>query len=517
MGKRFLDMLVGDYEKELKKSFLFTYLWGMVAHGYMFMSNSLSHDFLGEYILQPQTAALKFGSGRIFAPVVQWLRGSISVPWWVGILSLFFMALALLLILRLFDIRKDWMICLTAGVLVVNVSYVALVATYIHDLDSDSLAVLMAVLAVYLWRTQSRGWLYGILPVILMLGLYQSILSVVIVLVILLCIQDLINGQPFQTVFSGGLRSIAMMACGGVLYFLLQKTVVSIALVDTSANYNALSNMFALTPVRFLQLVAETWFDTLFEIVTVVSGLPLRMGMLINAGIVLLCVAVLAEKVFSRSMGVREKILLVSLFLIMPVGANVSRVLFNGTSHDLMHYAIWLIYLLALVLTDTMVRQKAGRKNRGTQVIAGLLVAVTLFGNTQMANGVYAGKRFIQDSNLSMFTRIVSDIEDLDGYIVGQTQICFVGEPESAMLPLADRYNAYYMTGFESSYVVPSMNRDHYQSYFSNVLMNPGVIVDHSTRYQISIDPRVQAMPLYPSNGSIAMLDGVVVVKLGNN
>ncbi len=517
MKKWFSDILAENGKKELQKSFIFTYLWGLAAHGYMLLSNSISHDSVGEFLLLPHTIETKLASGRIFAPVVQWLRGSISAPWWVGILSLFFLSIALFLIIRMFDIRKDWMICLTSGVLTVNLSYAALIATYIHDLDSDSLAVALSVLAVYLWRTQSRGWLYGIIPVALSLGLYQSFISVTITLIIILSILDLMNNRSFKEVFPAGLRSVMMLLCGGVLYFCLQKIAVSLYSASLPTAYNAVTQVFELTPLRMVKLLAETWFASLYEIIVATSGLPLRLGMVINGGVILICVAILIEKLFCRSMGVPEKILLMVLFLLLPVGANVTRVLSNGWSHDLMHYALWLIYLLALVLTRDAVHQASNTKHKVSQIVAVVLVAVTLLGNVQMANCIYTAKRFVQNANLSLFTRIVADIEDMEDYVIGETPICFVGEPEYAMSPLPKQYRRYYTTGAKSSFAISTKNRDHYQCYFDHVLMNPGVIADNEVVYAMNNDPQVLAMPLYPQDGSIAMVDGVVVVKLGND
>ncbi len=505
---------------DLKFCFLVTYLWGFIAHGYLFLSNSISHDSIDEFLSMTDIALKKIGSGRFFVPVVHFLRGNISAPWWLGFLSLLFVSLALFFLIRTFDIREKLLIFLTSGILTVNTSYIALAATYIHDLDCNSLALLFSVLAVYLWRRTKYGAVYGTVPIALSLGIYQSFLSVTITLVVMLSILDLVRGKGFREVFLPGLKAIAMVIGGGILYFCLLKVVTTFAAASLSAGkYNSLDNILSLTPKSLIQLVVSTWKFTVRQIITVNATLPGRLATMTQACVLLVCFVSVLPKLFDKSMAVSEKILLILLSGFLPVGMNVSRILSGGMSHDLMYFAMWLVYLLALLLPRELLQQEGGLMQCAKelcQLTAICLVAVILYGNVQIANSTYTAKRFIQDANLSMFTRIVSDIEEQEDYIPGETLISFVGSPDLALKDMPKQYRRFYTTGFYDSYVIGGMVHDHYQCYFDYVLMNPGKIASNDQTQALSVHPQVSAMPLYPMHGSIAMVDGVLVVKLGD-
>lgn len=504
-------------KEELKRSFLFTFLWGLAAHGYMFFNNSISHDSIDEFVSVTDIAVKKIGSGRFFVPVLHFLRGPISAPWWLGMLSLACIALAVFFIIRMFDIREKWMICLVAGFMTANMTYTALAATYIHDIDCNCLALLLAVLAAYLWRTQEKGALYGILPLALSMGIYQSFLSVAITLVVIASILELVHGKNFKAVFFPGLRAVGMVIGGGIAYYVLLKLVTILVSAPLSTGtYNSLDNILNLTPIGIVKLFITTWLCTAYEIITVNSMYPGWISAGIQGVVILICVGIVVAQLLKKQMGAAEKLLLIALCGFLPVGMNVSRVLSDGMSHDLMYYAFWLVYLLVLLLTRELAGDMQKKGMQACQVLAAALIAVTLVSNVQGANAAYTAKRFIQDANLSLFTRIVSDVEDQKGYVPGQTPISILGGPDSSLKALPEQYEKYYTTGFEESYVIGSRSQIHYQCYFDYVLMNPGVIATKEQSEAMWEHPQVQAMPVYPCPGSVAMVDGIAVVKLSD-
>lgn len=495
---------------QLKKSFLFTYLWGLSAHGYLFLSNSITHDSIDEFINSSDMMAAKFGLGRIFAPLVYALRGPISAPWWLGLLMLLWISLAVYLVFRLFDIRENWLMVLTAGIMTVNMSLIPLVATYIHDVDCYGAALFVAVLAVFLWRKGGKSALFGVLPVVATLGLYQSYVSITITLVMMVSILELYQGKPWKEVFFPGLKAAAMVIAGALVYSVLLKAVPVLAGLDlTEGDYNSLDSMLRLTPVGILKLIGTTWISTVFSLVTVTSGLPLYVSAAVQGILLLICVTAVTMKLFSRELGVGQKTLLTVLCICLPVCMDVARILSGGISHDLMHYALWLVYLLALLLL------RGQKKREKAQMLAAALICLNLFNWVQTANVVYTGKRFIQDANLSLFTRIVSDLEGTEGYVPGETPIVFIGEPGLSLTGLPLQYQKYYTTGFDTGFAIGTPTQDHYQCYFHYVMMYPGVVASDEVMESYIWRQDVMDMPEYPQSGSIAMLDGVVVVKLG--
>lgn len=147
-----LRKLYDQNKKWLSFSLISTFLWGMAAHAYRFLNNTVSHDSLNEFHGAIFGNAHKLKLGRIFVPLYQDLaRGDLSVPWLIGCLSLLWIGLAVFLTLRIFKIESKLIAFLTAGIFTTNISISATAATYLHDLDCYSFSLLCAVAAAYLY------------------------------------------------------------------------------------------------------------------------------------------------------------------------------------------------------------------------------------------------------------------------------------------------------------------------------------------------------------------------------
>ncbi|MCD7883738.1 MAG: glucosyltransferase domain-containing protein [Lachnospiraceae bacterium] len=567
--------------EENKKTFLFcmlvTFAWGLAAHAYMFFNNSVSHDSLVEFNAAVHGTDLKIQSGRVFVPVYRAIsRGVLTLPWMIGLFSLLFIGLALFLTVKLFALKSAWMIALTAGILTTNITVTATTATYIHDLDSNMLSLLLAVCAVYLWKRFDRGFLYGIIPVCLSLGLYQSFVSVTITLILITLIMELLNYEKVQNILKKGIKSIGMLFGGGLLYFISIRIGCRIAGYSLSTGkVNSLDTSLS-TPFReLLGCAVKGYVAALRTFVSETSLFSDDFTFMLH--VLLLAIALMAVifGLSQREIHIPEKLLTVLLILLMPMGMNVCYILTDGYVHLLMYYSVWLIHLFILLIVRWLMEspslgergraqecfwetgspeaeapsgdggwlemsgkaQEAAKdsetandreaanaweaaKNRavvkkGAALVLTAMVCVVLLGNVRTSNAAYLKKDIEYDANLSFFTRVVSKMEEVDGYVTGETEVVFVGKPNSLFESMSGFGHIYRLTGSGSTFFSPSASHDYFQAYFDYVLLNPAVMADLDTWNEVRQSKEVRAMPSYPDEGSIAMMDGVLVVKLG--
>ena len=99
--------------------------------------------------------------------------------------------------------------------------------------------------------------------------------------------------------------------------------------------------------------------------------------------------------------------------------------------------------------------------------------------------------------------------------ISGKTPVVFVGNSDQLNESISgfEKYRRITGAGDARSANMPEDFRS--RTYFQYVLNNPALIASGSVWEETQTDPRVSQMPTYPSDGCIAMLDGVLVVKLG--
>lgn len=500
-------------QRWLLLSLLAVFLWGILAHGYGFMHSSFSHDSLNEFNGANGGDAWKIQLGRFVIPAYKAVfRTDLTLPWLVGILSLLWIGLSVFLVIRIFKIESRLLVFLIAGIFTANITVAATSATYMHDFDCDMFALLCSVLAVHFWKNVRGGGTFGAIFVAISLGIYQSYLSVTIVLVMFVCILDLLGEKGFKSVLAAGLKAVGMLLLGCVIYYAVMRLVLSLTGIElASGDSNNLDKMLELTPRSILSLIYCAYQDCYSRLVSAVSPYPA--GLVKGATWVMLLMAAgaLLAGLWNKRLSALDKLLCVGLVALLPLGMNLMYVLTGGVVHDLMVYAVWLFYLLVLLLLNRW----HFPKSRMLKGLCKALIFVLLYGNVQTANALYLKKDMEQKAFLSLMTRVVYRMEECNEYEPGKTPVVFVGNSDQLNESISgfEKYRRITGAGDARSANMPEDFRS--RTYFQYVLNNPALIASGSVWEEMQTDPRVSEMPSYPSDGCIAMLDGVLVVKLG--
>ena len=243
--------ITGERQR-LLASFAAVFLFGLLAHGYAFTNFTVSHDSLNEMFLSGDiryaagsVADWKISLGRFLYPAYRTVfSGGAGTPWLSGVLSLVWVSLAVYLVSRLFSVDNALLLAVIGALFVTNVSYSALAATYIYDLDGDMLAMLLAVCAAYLLlRGTLRRRALAVIPIVGSLALYQAMISVTVSLVMIACILRLLENESAKAVFFDGLKAVGILFIGGAAYYILVRAVCSASGVALDGGYNSLLSL----------------------------------------------------------------------------------------------------------------------------------------------------------------------------------------------------------------------------------------------------------------------------------
>ncbi|MBO6041056.1 MAG: glucosyltransferase domain-containing protein, partial [Oscillospiraceae bacterium] len=362
---------------------LFVFLWGLAAHAYGFLHGDFSHDMLNALVADNVETYWKMQLGRLWVVLYRrTVRGVIAAPWLCGVLGFVWLSLSCFLIAKLFRIRSRVLLCPLAGILTVNLTTIAMTATYLYEFDFDMFALLLAAAAVFLWdRYGWAGSLLGALFVTGVLGLYQSYVCVVVTLILLLSIAALLRGETFGTVFQKGLRGILMLLIGALLYYGALQWMCAVKGITLNTNsYNSVYTVLegdAKGPgfPATIGAVYRNWADAFF-----------RRGAAHIEAPVLLCNIVLAVCFLAgvlvwlvrEKAGAAEKLLLLVLVFLLPFGMNATRMLSGRDVHDLMKYGFWLFYPACLLPWSVRKNNSARRSFSAAQRFSALLVLIVL-------------------------------------------------------------------------------------------------------------------------------------------
>lgn len=503
--------------------FLTVLVVGSLTHGYAFFNSAFTFDSLNALYADPTEHAWKISLGRFFIPVYQSLfRGNYAAPWLVGCLSLLWLGLAYYLIIRMFDMKSPVAIILTGGILITNMTVSLTAATFIHDLDVDMLALLMAVIAAWRWKKNPQIDLLSIICISVALGLYQAYISVFAMLVIMQCILDILQDKRIWPMIRKGIAACITLALGALVYigFLwIARHVCGYSVSTTTGN--GMQNVVSASISSLLQGVLDSYTyireDLFYNWRSVFSSRTFKilhiLLVICACGNGLLHIADIKRNVR------KALLLLIPLLLIIPPVVYLSVILSSGASHhQLMLYALWLIYLLLLLITS-LPPAKAHAFADILRAVSAVVFAICIWGNIRTANSLYLIKDMQSEAITSLYTRILYRMESSEEYAADPTTpVAFIGAS-----PLIDSYfpggiTDYYWGLFGMHDLVgqrlPSYAYDPIYKLAKFRLGNPLVLCDDNTYYDLCANPAVLQMSNYPDHNCMKMVDGVFVVKL---
>ena len=507
-GKMPIKLIDEEGEKIAATAFLAVFVWGLAAHAYGFLNLIISHDSIAEFFTSDAVMRWKVALGRFAEPIyLKVFHSGLALPWLNGVLTLIWLSVSVWLTARIFSIKDKIRIALIAGIFTVNITVTALAATYITDLDADIFAAMLNVYAVFLWeRGGKTSWL-GILPLVLAMGLYQSMVSVAITLVIIISILKLIQGEQALKVIRNGFQAIAMFLAAGVLYLLVTKLVCALVQVELASGYNGLTTLLeADGGILYFVKAIPFAYSSLFAVFSKSLRSPTEM-LVLHILLTIPAVVVLFRLIYTKTLPVLNKVLVLALGGLLPLGMNISCVLDGGMVHDLMLYAAWLVYLLVLLLVSayTDFALCSGSLTRACRGVAVFALILILLADVQTANSAYVKKDLERQATLSIMTNVNAQMNGTEGYIPGESKVVFVGVPKTGSNGLFPYLSQITGLGCEAAITYEGV----YSAYYKYVLQ--------TALWQVSNDiPKefTDPMPSFPQNGYIQWYNDVLVVKL---
>ena len=499
-----------------KKTLIFCIIcvavWAILAHGYAFLNLQPSHDSLdGMHTVYPNHDDLhKIELGRIFYPAYcAVFRNMFYLPYLTGIYTVTWIALAAFLVVCALEITSVPGRIITCGIMTVNIAVTALTATYGHDVDANMFSMLMACAAFFVWRKGKLSSLLAIATVAVSLGIYQSYICVTVALVIIALVKDLLDGKSAASVFVSGVRAVALIVLGGLLYIVCMRCSLKLtetALADGRSNSLMQLSALSVDILPFLSGKAySNWLNYFTKSKTFLIASPVIRTvhqLMFLAGILAL-IAIL----FSKETKPLQKALLALLLGLFPLGANAIYILSLGNVHDLMQYSFVFTYLLLFILLEYAVRRFS--KTLFIRQAYCALVFLVLWGGVQTANVAYHKKSLIYQATYAKMTEIAHEMhmEGFDPYV----PVLIEGSLPLQKMPGFEQVSR--ITGMDGNNSISSDSKS-FLSYFQYILGEPITFCTDRERILVQNDPLYDEMPPYPTYGYVRMIQDVMVVRL---
>lgn len=246
--------------QSLRRCLFWTYLFGLIAHAYVFFNSALSHDAL--YQVFSDDNQWQVSLGRFLQPLVRLMRGSINAPWLVGLLGLFFVALSAWMVLSLVRLRGRLACALVCGVFSTNLCLSLLNASFTPWVDVFMLSLFLGVAAAYLFARARRRWLGVLLGGVCLaasLGLYQSYVSVAAGLMMILFVDFALENRRVGELVAFAGRALATLVLGAALYWLGVQAALRLWGTALTGFYNDISGVGDFSGVSVPALIVYTY------------------------------------------------------------------------------------------------------------------------------------------------------------------------------------------------------------------------------------------------------------------
>ncbi len=506
--------------------FISTTIFTFIAHLHAFLNLFFSHDSLWLNIFQDYS--FHDTHGRFFIRFWSYLTGGVTMPFLQGVFSIILNTLSTYILVKALDLNKKFSIIAICAIFSTTPIWTLINSGYIFNLDYFALAAFMTMLAIYILKRFNM--LLSIPILICVLGIYQSFIHVATVILLILLIKEIMDGDSFRDVLISGLKSFFVLLLSMIIYYIIIKYLNPHELASYR-NYNSIGDY---TDVNIMQLLLNTYYEPLrmlFVEPYIFEG-PVTKNINILSFInsllaftVLYCLIIFCK---SKKIAKNNCLLLVIIILLIPFGMGFLYLAAKQYIGFMTYLSINYFFVLTLFAYDRYNEQLvSAAKNTYMKVISIRFISIVIItcivinihSNVIFANQIYTYKDLNSRAIHGLFTRIAQQMEQTEGYKHGEMKVIFAGTPRKnkhySQSQLRNIYDSRKQLHIDSIMYKPF----YIPGYFANILgINTLFNVDYfsSDIKKFNDLDIVKNMPEFPHKDSIQIIDDILVVKISN-
>ena len=518
-----ITQLKGDYymtdflkktERRYKAAFICALVCGLLAHGMALFNKYCINDDL--MLFSPGAT---YSSGRWMLGIIARIEsfffgdGTVSLPLFNGILSIIFIALAAAIVVRIIDIKSTALAALIGAIFVVFPTVTSMFG-YMFTAHYYMFAMLLSVLGTALVCCCGK-WYFRLAGVVIMgcsIGIYQAFIPIMLSLLLLYFMTRLVaDDSPKARDIVRLVITLALSAALFMAIYIVANKVFLALTHNSLTDYQGIIEMGQAPIGEYLTRIGYAYTE--FFSPTASRFFSVHPNTILTAYRLTLAVsAILALALAVRL--IREKkiacaVLFVLSVALIPLGTNFIFVMVDPELvHSLMVYAQVIPFIFLAWLCDNT---KISVKNVGrsvTAVTCALLAAVGLM-YARYDNKCYLRAELLQQETIGYFTTLVTRIESTEGF-TDELPVVYINAFEKTSENLSQIWQ------LNDACILPYQNLGDYINNYAWVrFMEVWCGFSPATAEGQDFEnlPEVEAMPSYPDDGSIKVINGAVVVK----
>lgn len=513
----FITEIWDRFSIQLKSAFLGTVVFGIISQGMGLFNKYSMDDDLQYFFLDDTSLVLKYGRWVWYLMIKaekKLLGSTYSLPIFNGLIVILTIAFIACLIVDLMNIRST-VLCILVGGIMVSIPSITHLLGDMYLAHHFAAALLFSVAGPYLILKKDHWSTYavGTAMMICSTAIYQAYIPVMTAVFLFSFIKRIIDADSYEQMKIVFRKFIRVFLCSVMfitLYFLITYAInrhYGIVLSDIKG----ISEM-GKTPlnVYFQRLIAaytEFFFPTQNRLYNVFPGFLLYLNYSSIVLTILLCGAMLYRV---RKEPVRL-VTLCLLFLLVPLAVNFIFVIVDRAyCYVLMLYGKAMFFVFFAWILERTVGNLDTRVGKSFKGICLGVLSIVVFLYCRYDNICYLQMELLQTQAIRYFTTLITRIQSTEGYDSWK-YVSYIGKPDpgrndNSIEPIPELDNIMFFPYWGLKNTLQGPWKDYMKLWCGYSA--------HETDQSYFIDrPEVQAMPHYPAEGSIKVIDDTIVVK----
>lgn len=485
-----------------------------------------SFDGYGWYV----SGAWDIGLGRWGLKFASFAKSGLCSPVIVSSITLALFAIGIVAAVDFLGIKRPCLKYLTAIVMVVT-PFISSSLTYYYCSNSYALSFLCAVVAVVLQghACDKAGFWRVVIAALLIafsFGCYQSAMGVFCALGLASLVLEILGGSDLRRVASRFARLLLVLLIGTLLYLLINNAVLAYTGLSMGSYAGAssvgLGNTLSHLPAT-VSLAYCSFYWVLFEHGIFGNYFMEPKFMLVYVVALVLVFVLIAARCENK--GVRRWVSLACVAL-FPLAANI--VLLAVPDYSVPSVLMMGGFVVLLALLPALVQLfcfdglKADSLPRGGRRIVFALSCIALallsWSYALQSNADSEVMRIEQNQIQSLATRVTDALES-NADVQAGAKVLIAGTPQDGNYPLVSSFRSSTSNYVKLGMISSGECYNNLRCWHSITKEFAGVDMKFCTTEEyraLCQSAELQAMPTYPNEGSVATINGVVVLKMSD-
>ncbi len=469
----------------------------------------------------PFSAGAGISSGRWGLELINrgWHRiwGVYNIPFFNALLALILVSCAAYLIVWLFD-EKNIVNCILIGGIMIAFPSITSMMFYSFTAPYYGLAICFSVIAVCLYKQFQFGFIISAICIAISMGIYQAYLPLTITLFVLFLLTECIRKEwGIIETLKKGIKSVSTILLGIIFYYVFLKFFLWY--YDASlASYKGIDSRgkieWKTLPALLKKMISNCilLYKNDYYSIAITTIVHHAIFVLMCGTLLFLIIYLILQK---SNIGNIVSVLILGVFLM--IAADSIEIMCPDNSYNvkycLMMYGMSGLFIAPVILYEVYpekgMTQICEKIKLGGEWLVTISITLIIINFVWQSNGNYMAGYYTTEQTVSYFQTLVTRIKSTEGYSP-ELPISFVGDfyDDESFSNIWTETPFWY--GGHMPELINCYSTDKLMMNYLGYSYIPAT-EDEKKRAEL----KAKDMPNYPQDGSIKIIDGVIVVKRG--